>query len=157
MDPCLGVGIALDAHSLAGPFSGASVGGRALTADGEAAEVPHAAVTFDGLEAFQVESDFAAEIAFGGVFAFLDGVNDLGELLFVQVFGADLGIDGSAFEDDLGIGRANSVNVTEGDINAFVTGNINAEKSWHKVGAVNLVVVYGAGWSRARGSHPFYG
>jgi hypothetical protein len=127
MDPGFGVRIPLDADSFSGSFAGACVGGGSLAADGQAAQVTYAAVAFDGLEAFEVESDFAAEITFGDVFSFLDGVNDLGELLFVQIFGTDGGIDGRAFEDDPGVGRADSIDIAQGDIDAFVAGDIDTE------------------------------
>jgi hypothetical protein len=127
MDPGFGVWIALDADGFSGSFACARVGGSSLAADREAAQVTDAAVAFDGLEAFEVQADFAAEIAFGDVFAFLDGVNDLGELLFVQIFGTDSGIDGGAFEDDLGIGGTDSIDIAQGDIDAFVAGDIDSE------------------------------
>jgi hypothetical protein len=132
MNPGFGVRVALNAHGLARTFASAGIRGCSLTAHGKTTQMADAAVTLDGLEAFEVQANFAAQIAFSDVFTLLNGVNDLGKLLFVEVFGADRWIDRCAVENDLGIGRANSIDVTQGNINAFVTGNIDAEKSWHK-------------------------
>ena len=37
-----------------------------------------AAIALDALEAFEVHAEFAAQIAFDDILAFLDGVNNLG-------------------------------------------------------------------------------
>ena len=132
MDPGLGVWVALNADGLPRSFAGACVGGGALTANRQTAQVPNTAITLYGLEPFQVEAQLAAEITFGDIFALLNGVEDLGELLLVEVLGANRGVDGGTVEDHLGIGRTDPVDVTQSDVNALVTGNIDAEKSWHK-------------------------
>src|SRR5439155_6623727 len=84
-----GVGVALHADGLARTFARAGVGLGALAAHGQPAQVSHAAVTLDGLQPLQVQTDFTAEIAFGDIYAVLDCVNDLRQLLFVQILGAD--------------------------------------------------------------------
>src|ERR1700758_5290942 len=99
MDAGLGVRIALNADGLARTLARAGVGGGPLTADGQAAEMPDAAVTFDTLKAFEVHADFAAQIALDHILAVLDRVNDLRELLLVQILGADGGIDFGLLED----------------------------------------------------------
>jgi hypothetical protein len=138
VDAGFGVGITLYADRFAGSFSGPSVGGSALAADRETAQMPDAAITFDGLEPFEVQADFAAEIAFDDVFAFLDGVNDLGKLLFVEVFGTERGIDLCAFEDGGRVDGADAIDIAEGNVNAFLGWNINTEESWHKAWGLTL-------------------
>jgi hypothetical protein len=134
VDTSFGVGITLDTDGAARALAGARVGGGTLAADREATEMPDAAVTLDGLEPFEVETDFASQIAFGDVFAFLNGVQDLGELLFVQVLGTDGGIDGGMIQDDPGVGGSDPIDVTERDLDPFVAWNIDTEKTWHKRG-----------------------
>ena len=94
------------------------------------AEAP---ITLDGLQALEVEADFTAEIAFGDVFALLDRVDDLGQLLFVQILGAEGGIDVGFCEDFLRIDRPDSVDVTQRDVDAFFGGDIYSEKAWHNL------------------------
>lgn len=135
MNAGLGVRISLDADGAARAFACTCVGGSSLTTDRETAEMPNASVTLDGLEAFEVESDFASQIAFGDVFALLDRVQDLGELLFVQILGADGRIDGGMVQDDPGVGRSDAIDVAERNIDPFMAWNIDTEKTWHKRGA----------------------
>jgi len=42
------------------------------------------AVALDTLQALEIHAQFAAQVAFDDILAFLDRVNDLGELLFGQ-------------------------------------------------------------------------
>src|SRR5262245_42098592 len=131
MDTGFGVGIALDSDGLARSFARARVGGRSLAAHGQAAQVPDAAVGLDALEPLQVHTDFAAQVAFDHVLSFLDGVNDLGELLFGEILRADARLDVCAFEDHHRVGRSDPVNVSERDINAFVPRNLNTNNACH--------------------------
>ena len=125
MDAGLGVGVALHADGLAGTFAGAGVGLGALAADREAAQMADATVALDALEALQVHTDFAAEIAFDDVLAILDGVHDLRELSFAQVFRAHCAIDARAFQNLFRIHRADSVDITKRDIDALLRGNVH--------------------------------
>ena len=59
------------------------------------------AIALDGLQALEVHADFAAQIAFNDILAFLDRVHDLGELLLVQILCANARVNLSAFEDRL--------------------------------------------------------
>ncbi len=81
VDAGLGVRVALHADGFARAFARAGVGLRALAAHGQAAHVADAAVALDALQALEVHAEFAAQVAFDDVLAFLDRVNDLGELL----------------------------------------------------------------------------
>src|SRR5712691_3676803 len=117
MDAGFGGWAADDADGLAGTFAGAGVGLGTLAANGQAAQMADAAITFDALQALEVHTDLAAEIAFNDVFAVLNGVNDLGKLLFGQVLGANAGINFGFFENDVRVARADAVDVAERDIN----------------------------------------
>ena len=120
MNAGLGVRIALDADGLARTFARAGVGLGALAANRQAAQVADATIALDALQALEVHADFAAQIAFDDVLAVLDGVDDLRELRFVQILGADARIDLGLFEDVFRVARADAVNVAQRDIDALV-------------------------------------
>ncbi len=131
MDAGFGGGVADDANGLARAFAGAGVGLGALTANGQTAKVADAAMALDGLEALEVHANLAAQIAFDDVFAVLNRVNNLRELLLGQILGADAGFDVCPGEDDFGIVRADAVNVTQSNINALVWGNFYTDDTSH--------------------------
>ena len=132
MDAGFGIGIALHADGLTRTFASAGVGRGALAADRQAAQMPHPAITFDALQAFEVHAQFAAQVAFDHILAVLNGVNNLGQLLFVKVLGADGRIDFRLGQDDLGIGRANAEHVAQSDIDSLLARNFNSNNSCHK-------------------------
>ena len=125
MNASLRIRVALHADGLARSFAGAGVGLGALAAHGQSPQVADAAVAFDTLKAFQVHTDFAAQITFDDVFAILDRVHDLGQLRFGQVFRANGAFDTGFFEDRFRVHRADPVNVTERNIDSFLARNIN--------------------------------
>ena len=131
MDAGLGARVADDADGLARTFAGTGVGLGALAAHGQTAQMANSPITFDALQALEVHADFAAEIAFDDVLAILNGMNDLGELRFGQILGADARVDLGAGEDVYGVARANAVNVTQGDVDAFVRGNFYSDDTSH--------------------------
>ena len=140
MDASLGTGIALHTDRLARTFAGTGVGRGALATDGKTALVADATIALDTREALEIHAEFAAEIAFDDVLAVLDGVNDLGHLLFGQVLGADRGVDLGVGQNDVGIGRSDAVDVAERDINALFAGNFNSDNTCHKKLALFLFV-----------------
>ena len=125
MNTSFGVRVTLHADRFARTFAGTGVGLGALTADREATEVANAAVALDTLEALQVHTDFAAEIALDDVLAFLDGMHDLGQLSFAQILGADGAIDACTLQDLFGINGTDAVDVTKGDIDALLRRNVH--------------------------------
>ena len=137
MNAGLGLRIALDTNSLARALAGAGVGGGALAADRQTAQVTNAAITLDALEALQVHADLAAQIAFDHVSAVLDRMDDLGYLLFAKIFGADLAIDFGALENIQRVGRANAINVAERDIDALLTRNFNTYNTCHSFSSMS--------------------
>jgi hypothetical protein len=122
VDAGLGVRIALHADRLARTFARAGVGLGALAAHGQAAHVADATVALDALQALEVHAEFAAQIAFDDIFAFLDRVNDLGELRLGQILRADGRVNVRAFENLLRVDRADAVNVAERNVNALAGG-----------------------------------
>ena len=90
-----------------------------------------APIAFDALEPFQVHADFAAQIAFDDVFAFLNRMNNLGKLLLRQVLGPDAGINVGVLQNLLRVGRADAVNVAQRDVNALVRWNFNSNDAGH--------------------------
>jgi len=65
----------------------------ALTTDRQAALMADATVTADALQALEIHAEFAAQVALDDILAFLDRVNDLGELRLGQVLRADGRVD----------------------------------------------------------------
>src|SRR4029079_16443494 len=113
MDAGLGVRIALHTHGLARALASADVGRGPLAAHRQSAQVANAAITLDALESLQVEAQFAAQVAFDDVLAVLDGVDDLGELLLVQILGANAAVDFRFLEDVESVRRPNAVDVAQ--------------------------------------------
>src|SRR4051812_30990347 len=93
MNTSFRVGVTLHTDSLARAFACARVGRGALTADGQTAQVADAAIALDALQTLEVHAEFAAQVTFDDILAVLNGVNDLGHLLFRQVLGAGLRLD----------------------------------------------------------------
>lgn len=131
MDTGFGVGIALDTDSLARSLPGTGIGGGTLAAHRQSAEMADSTIALDALESLEVQAELASKIAFDHILSVLDRVNDLGKLLFVQVLGAKAGIDFSLFQNDVGVGRTNAINVAQGDIDALLTRNLNSNNTCH--------------------------
>src|SRR5215470_10557752 len=108
MDAGLGSWAAHHADSFARAFASAGVGLSALAAHGQTAQVAHTAVAFDALEALQVHADFAAQVAFNDVLPVLDRMNNLGELLFGEVLGANARVDVGLGENIARVAWANA-------------------------------------------------
>src|SRR2546430_2823908 len=127
----LRIRIALHADGLARSLACARVGLGALAAHGQSAQVADAAITLDGLQPLQIQTGFAAEIAFGDIFAILDGVNDLRQLLFVQILGAEARVNIGFRQDFLRVDRPDAVDVTQRDFDAFFRRYIFSQNTWH--------------------------
>jgi hypothetical protein len=59
-------------------------------------------------------------------------VNNLGQLLFVEVLGANGGVDLRLGKDDPGIGGANAKDVAQSDADALFAGDFNSYETCHK-------------------------
>src|SRR5829696_1512302 len=95
--------------------------------------MPDPAITFDRLQPLEVQADLAAQIAFDNIFAVLDRVNDLRQLLLADVLGADRRIDLRALEYFDRVCRADAVNVAQRDINALLARNLNTNNACHNL------------------------
>jgi hypothetical protein len=123
--------------------------------------MPDAAITFDALQSLQVHADFAPQIAFDDVFPILDRVHDLRKLLFGQVLGSNAGIDVGAGQDILGVAWTNAINVTQGDVDAFVRRNLYSDDASHMClsllfsnrAGFSPAVACAAHWCKSPGSH----
>jgi len=131
VDAGLGVRVALHADGLARAFARASIGLGALAADGQTAHVADAAIALDTLQALEVHADFAAQVAFDHVLAFLDGMDDLRELLLGQISGADGRVNVRALEDFFRVDGANAVDVAQRDVDALVRRNFYSDDACH--------------------------
>lgn len=133
MDTGLGVCITLNTDSLARTFARAGVGLGALTANGQAAHVPDATIAFDTLETLEVHAQFAAQITFDDVFAFLNRMHDLGKLLLGQILRADGRINVRPLQNFLRVDGADAIDVAQRDINALVGRYFHSDDACHKL------------------------
>ena len=125
------VGVALHANGLARAFASARIRLSALPANGQTTEVANTAIAFDALQTLQVHTDLPAQITFDHVFAILNRVNDLGELLFIQAFGANARIDVGLGQNGFRINGADAVDVTQRDVDAFLARYFNSNDACH--------------------------
>jgi hypothetical protein len=119
------------ADCLAGTFTGSSVGLSALPANGQTAQMADASIALNALQPLEVHADFTAKISFNDVFAVLNGVNDLGELLLSEILGANTGINFRAGQHFLRVGRADAVDVTQGDVDPFIGRDFYSDDACH--------------------------
>lgn len=131
MDAGLGGGIAHDTDGLAGALTGTSIRLGPLAAHRQAAQVAHATVALDALQALEVHADFAAKITFDDVLAVLDRVHDLRELLLRQIFGPDFRIDIGLIEDLDGVAWADAIDIPQSDIDALIRRNFYTNDTCH--------------------------
>ena len=131
MDTGLSGWAADHADGLARALASAGISLSALAANGQTAQVADAAVAFDALQALEVHANLPAQVTFDHVFAVLDRMDDLGELLFGQVFGANIGIDLGVNQNDLGVAGTDAVDVSQGDLNPFVRWNFYSDDASH--------------------------
>src|ERR1035437_1555455 len=131
MDAGLGGWAADDPDSLARAFAGARVGLGALTAHGQTAQMANTAIALDALQPLEVHPDLAAQVAFDDIFAVLNGVHNLGELLLGQILGADARIDIRLGQDDFRVAGTNAVNVAQRNVNALVWRNFDTNDTSH--------------------------
>jgi hypothetical protein len=122
-----------DTDGLAGAFSRAGIRLGSLSANRQAAEVPDAPIALDALQALEVHTDFPAKIAFNDVLAILNGMHDLGQLLFAEIFGANGRVDIGLGQNDFRVAWANAVNVAQGDVDALIRRNFYTYDTSHSL------------------------
>src|SRR5439155_6672247 len=111
-----------------------------LATDGQTPQVADATVAFDGLKTLQVQTQFTAQVTLDDILAFLDRVNDLRELLFVEVLASDARVNVGFLEDDLCVRRADAVDVAERDVDAFLARDFHTNDACHNGLALPLFV-----------------
>jgi hypothetical protein len=131
MNTGFSVGVALHANGLARALASARIRLGALPANGQTTEVANSAIAFDALQTLQVHADLPAQITFYHVFAILNRVNDLGELLFIQALGPNARIDVGLDQNGFCVNRANAVDVTQCDIDTFLARYFNSNDARH--------------------------
>jgi hypothetical protein len=155
MNAGFGVGISLDADGFAGALAGSGIGGSPLSANGQTPHVPDAAVTLDILQPFQVHADFPAQITFNDVFPFLNGMNDLGELLFVQIFRPNSRFNIGFFEDGLGVGGPDPIDVTKRDLDPLLARYFHSDDACHSNSSRLTLPLFVAAVGADHPDHPF--
>ena len=131
MDARLGGWVTDDTDGLAGSFACAGVGLGALSANGKATEVPNAAIAFDALQALEIHTDFTTKVAFDDILPILNGVNDLGELLFAKIFCANSRVNIGLGQNVFRVAGTNAVNVAQRDVDALIGWDFNADDTSH--------------------------
>lgn len=125
MNASFRVRITLNTNRLSRAFACSGVGLSALASDRESTKMPNSAITFNALQAFQIHAQFTSKVAFDDILAFLDGMDDLRQLLFVQALSSNAGINLSLFEDNFRVDWTNTINVSERNVDPLVAWNIN--------------------------------
>jgi hypothetical protein len=131
MDARLSGGVADDTDSLARAFASARIRLSALAADGQTAQMTNPAVALDPLQPLQIHADLATKVAFDHVFAILNGMDNLRELLLRQILRANGGINTRASQNVFGVAGADPVNVAQRDVDAFIGRNFYSDDASH--------------------------
>ena len=89
-----------------------------------------AAVAADFHQALDIQGDFAAQIAFHLQVMF-DIFAQLAHIVFTQVLDPGVGIHFGHFKDLLAHGRADAVNVSQANLDALLSGQVNTRNTCH--------------------------
>jgi hypothetical protein len=89
--------------------------------------VPDAAIRIDRLETLQIALHVAAQVALDLELVVRDRMNDFVQLLRSKILRAQVGIDVRLLENAFGRALADSVDVGQGRLDAFVRWNFNSE------------------------------
>ena len=111
------------------PTAGAGIGSSSLSADGEAHPVTTSSNAADVLKTLESHAFLTAQVTFDGV-SLGRGTKLLNVAIF-QVLDADIWINSRLGQDGLCPCEANSIDVSEGNLNPFVTGNVDAGDPCH--------------------------
>jgi hypothetical protein len=111
-------------------LSGPRIGFGSLATDGETGPVPHSAVTLDFTEATDVLRDLSTQRTFHRVVTFQQG-SDPPDLIIVDVTGGSRRIDSQFLTNLSGHIQADSVEVSQGILNLFIVGDIDAHQTGH--------------------------
>ena len=113
-----------------GTLAGTSVSLGSLATNGQATTVAETTVAADLSQALAVKAGLAAKVTFDDV-VLVDAITQLGFFLVGEVFNSGVGIDTSHFEN-LGCAcSANTVDISETDLDSLVLGQVNAGYTCH--------------------------
>jgi hypothetical protein len=121
-----GFRIADNAHGLAWALARPGIRRSALSAHGQAFPMPNSAITIDCLQTFQVTLYITTQIAFNLDLVVRDRVDDFVHLLRRKIFRTQVGIDVGLLENASGCAKADSVDIGERRLNAFVCRNFDS-------------------------------
>src|SRR5215211_4250471 len=116
--------------ALAGTFTGARVGMRALAADRQAATVTLAAVAVDLHQPLDVEADVLAQIALDLPFVG-DDLADLANVILGEVFDAHVLVHARLLENGRRARAADAENVRQADFDPLVEWKIHTRDTCH--------------------------
>ena len=121
----------------------------ALTADGQALAVPHAAVAADLGQALDVHRHVTAEVALHSV-AVADDLAQLGLIFLGQILHAGVGVDSGLGQDLVGAGAPNAVDISEADLDSLLSRQVNTGNTSHLLQHLqfNLVSAYAWGFRK---------
>src|SRR4051794_1143802 len=123
------------------PLTGVRLG--SLAADRQVATMAHPSVRADLDEPLDVQRDLAAEVALHLV-APVDQLAEAVDLLLREVADAGVGVDVRLGQDLLGGGQADPEDVSEGDLDPLLAGNVDAGDACHRSALPLLVLGVGA-------------
>ena len=89
--------------------------------------MPDAAITIDRLQTLEIALHFATQIAFDRDLVARDRMNNLVQLLWRKVFGAQIRIDIGLIENALGDRRPNPINIRKRRFDALTRRNFNSK------------------------------
>jgi hypothetical protein len=108
--------------------------------DREAAPMPEATVAADLHESFDVEVDFAPEVAFNGEMT-VNIFPDTGDFFFGQVTDPRFGFDANRVGHFSSTSTANAVDIRQRDLNLFVVWDINTSDARQPVSLLALTLL----------------
>jgi hypothetical protein len=97
-----------------------------LTAHGQTFAMTDASIRIDRLQTFQIALHVAAQIALDLELVVRDRVNDLIQLLWRKILCTNVGVDISLLENAPRSAKADSVDVRQRYLDAFVCWNFNS-------------------------------
>src|SRR6476469_1907700 len=124
-------GLLLAGDGALGALTGARIGLGPLATHRQAAAMPNALVAADLDLAADIGLHLAAQIALHLEVA-LDVVAQLSDLVVGQVLGAQVPADAGGFQDLLGAGTADAVDVGQRDLHALIAREVDAHEACHQ-------------------------
>ena len=113
-----------------GTFTGTSIGLASLATDGQTLSVAQAAVAADLGQTLDVQSGLTTQVAFHNEVV-VNALADFCLFLVGEVFYSGVGVDPGHIQDLLCAGPADSVDISESDLDSLVFRQVNAGYTCH--------------------------